>query len=126
MPISFKYDKENDVLRIFLEDKILLKEVDQLYRDIVTSTEFPPDIRSIWDFRKADFTIIEKRFMEEVFSIRKKYPERSSARAAFVAASDLSFGVSRMYETLSAFELPQHISVFRELSEAEAWILAGA
>lgn len=124
MSISFKYDKVINVLLITLEDEVLLNDLEQLYKDIVTSTEFPPDIRSIWDFRKTDFTLIDTNFMEKVFSIRKKYPERGSARAAFVADSDFSFGVSRMYETLSSFELPQYILVFREFSKAEEWILS--
>jgi hypothetical protein len=62
-------------------------------------------------------------FLNNVISLRKKYPERGNARAAFVADSDLSYGVSRMYEVLSSFELPQNILAFREFSDAEKWIL---
>ena len=124
MAISFKYDNEKKVLFITLEGEVLLKDLDQLYIDIVTSKEFPPDIRSVWDFRKADFSLIDLNFLESVFSIRKKYPERGNARAAFVADSDLSYGVSRMYEVLSSFELPQQIQAFREFSRAEEWVLA--
>ena len=124
MPISSYYDKEKKVLHINLEGEVLLNDLDQLYKDIVTSREFPPDIRSIWDFRKTDFTLVNKNYMEKVFTVRKNYPERGNARAAFVADNDLSFGVTRMYETLSSFELPQHISVFRDFLEAEEWILS--
>ena len=123
MAIGFKYDSEKKVLYITLEGEVLLKELDQLYRDIVTSTEFPPDIRSVWDLRKADLSLIDLNFIEKIFYVRKKYPERSNAKAAFVADSDLSYGVSRMYEVLSSFEFPQQIQPFREFSKAEEWIL---
>lgn len=42
-------------------------------------------------------------------------------RIAIVASADLSFGLARMYEGL-AVEVPANVRVFRELSEATAWL----
>lgn len=123
MPINFNYDKDKDVLLITLEGEVSVKDVANLYGEIVTASEFPPDIRSIWDLRKLDFDSIDTNFIDRIFSVRKKYPERGNASAAFIADSDLSFGVARMYEVLSSFELPQNIKTFRDYRTAEEWIL---
>lgn len=123
MPFRFEYETEKKILLIMVEGKVRLDDLEQLYDNIVTSTLFPPDIRSIWDFRQADFTTIDTRFLKKIIALRKKYPQRGTARAAFVVDSDLGYGVSRMYETLSAFELPQHIRAFRDYAEAQTWLL---
>ena len=123
MPIRSHYNVDKEILMIILEGKIELPELDDLYQNIVSSEEHPPDARSIWDFSKADFSVINRSFMEGVFNIRKKYPERGSAKAAFIATDDFSYGMSRMYETLSSFVLPQYIQIFRDNSEAEEWIV---
>ncbi len=124
MSIGYIYDKEKKILIINLEGEVSFKEVDLLYKDIMSSDEFPPDIRSIWFFNKVDFSSVDKKYMENIFEIRKNYPARGNARAAFVAEGDLAFGVTRMYEALSSFELPQNIRIFREYSMAERWLLA--
>jgi hypothetical protein len=58
----------------------------------------------------------------DLIEIRKKYPERGNAKIAIVASTDLSFGMSRMYEVFSG-NLPQTIMVFRNLEEAEQWLV---
>jgi hypothetical protein len=66
MAISYKYDNEKKMLIVTLEGIIVLEEVDMLYKEIVASTEFHPDVRSIWDFRKADFSLIDINFLNNV------------------------------------------------------------
>ena len=55
--------------------------------------------------------------------VRRRYPERARARIAYVVASDLGFGMSRMYELLSDAS-PQYNALFRDHDEAMAWLLA--
>jgi len=123
MTIRIQYQAEIDTLFIQLENIITVEEVDKLYKEITTSDEYLPNVRSLWDFRNVDFAFVTNEFMRKIFDIRKKYQKRGSAKAAFVVESDLGFGVSRRYETLSSFELPQHINVFREFSKAQEWLL---
>ena len=51
-----------------------------------------------------------------------KYPERGSTKRAIVVASDLGFGLANMYEKWST-GLPQVMRVFRDINEAERWLL---
>ena|SRR5688572_29249923 len=43
-------------------------------------------------------------------------------RLAVVAASDVTFGMSRMYELLRGDEVPEEIRVFRSYDDAVAWL----
>lgn len=125
MAIRTNYHVEIGVLYIDLGGVVTVEEIENLYKEITSSDEYPPTVRSLWDFRKVDFTFVTNEFIDQIFAVRKKYHERGSAKAAFLVESDLAFGVSRMYETLSSFELPQHIMVFKEMAKAEEWLLTG-
>ena len=122
MPIKYKYHKEKDILLVTAEGEVSLDDLDRLLNDITRSTEFPPDIRTIWDIRKAKLPPSNTDYEERYVTIRKKYPERGNARIAYVADKDLSFGMARKFEMLSDI-LPQRMEVFRDFSKAEEWLL---
>jgi hypothetical protein len=88
------------------------------YRAIAADPVFDPTFDQLADLREvADFTISSPQVREDallaVFA--------PSARRAFVASSDLAFGLARMYG-LHAESAQQNIQVFRELAEAERWL----
>ena len=124
MPINCEYNKEKKVLFVTVRGDITLKDFEKVLIEIVKSTEFPSDTKTIWDFREINFLPLNIDFAEGLIAIRKKYPERGTAKVAFLTDSDLSFGMARAYETLSSLELPQQVKVFRDLSEAEVWVLS--
>lgn len=43
-------------------------------------------------------------------------------RLAIVAASDYTFGMSRMYELLRGDDVPEEVRVFRSADDASAWL----
>ena len=124
MPISYNYNKPKDILIVSVDSEVSLKDVDQFMLEILGSTDFPPETRTIWDLRRADLSSLDADFARQLIDVRKKYPERFKAKVAFVADSDLSFGLLRLYESLSSIALPQNTIVFRTLSKAEEWILS--
>ncbi len=91
---------------------------------VARSSEFPPDVDTLWDLRELDFTEIDSNFERELIQVRDEFPERRRARLALVVEGDLGFGMSRMYEILSE-SLPQQSKVFRSYSEGEEWLLRG-
>jgi len=122
MTIEYKYDKDKDALYASIEGAFNLDEFKVTIVKIVNSNEYPPDIRTLWDMRRTDFTGISYDLEKSAIYIREQYPKRAGARLSFVAESDLAYGMLRMYETLSD-DLPQEIKVFRKFSEAEEWLL---
>jgi hypothetical protein len=122
MPIEFRYDREKEILLATVNTPLTLKDFEAAMKGITRSDQFPSDIRTLWDVRELDFSNIDRSFEERLIDIRKKFPERGSARNAVVVAHDLGFGMARMYEAL-ADDLPLQFRVFRSFTEAEDWLL---
>ena len=81
-----------------------------------------PDL--LWDFTDAHPSGITQSEMEQIIIVAKSYAHlRKNGRTALVVNRDLSFGLSRMYETLSEVkEHPIHHRVFRDMDKALAWL----
>ena len=81
----------------------------------------------LWDFSEADLSGITSAHMEQIIAVSKsKAHIRPDGRTALVVQKDLSFGLSRMYETLA--DISQHpvaYRVFRDKDEAVAWLGKG-
>lgn len=53
---------------------------------------------------------------------RQSFASGERARMAIVVGSDHDFGMARMLQLRGGDELPHEVSIFRELSEACAWL----
>jgi len=122
MPISFHYDRGKKIIYGTMTGQITEDEFQASLQEILQSEHFPPETRTLWDLRELDFSTIDTLLEKRLINIRRKYPERGRARIAFIVASDLGFGMGRMYEILSE-DLPQTIRTFRNYSEGEDWLL---
>jgi len=123
MPIYFKYDKKKDALYASLEGEVTIEEFQAAIKHVTENAEFAPDVRTLCDVRKLDFTYIDANFLRQVISEEKAHPKRGNARVACIADKDFEYGISRMYEML-ADDLPKTIMVFRDYSEGERWLLS--
>ena len=47
---------------------------------------------------------------------------KGKKRSALVVGSELDFGLSRMYETMLGMLSRSEINVFRDMTEAKAWV----
>ena len=66
-------------------------------------------------------------FLQGIIEIRKKYPERNTARLAHVVKGDFAFGMMRMYQIysdLDQYHLNQKVGIFKSIPEAEEWLLS--
>jgi hypothetical protein len=121
--VELCYDSEKKALFGAIQHPMTFEEFHEVNRLITQSSEFPPDVRTLWDLRKLDFAEIEQLYQESLIDIRKQYPSRGAARIAFIVADELGYGLLRMYEILSS-DLPQQIQVFQDYSEGETWLLS--
>jgi hypothetical protein len=123
MPVEIRYDNEKGLLYGSLCSPLTYDEFQSAIETITQSPEYPPDVRTLWDLRQLDFKQTDRKFGETLIAIKQRFPERGTARLAFVVKDDLGFGMSRMYEAL-ADRLPQQTKVFKSYSEGENWLLA--
>jgi len=123
MTIDLKYDTKKGFLQITITGQLIPDELNSLFSQIKESNEYPVDTDALWDLRGTDFQATDEELFQRIIAIRKRYPERSNMKAAFITANDLSYGMTRMYEILSGFEIERTIKVFRDYVEGEQWLL---
>ena len=90
--------------------------------------EEAPTKHILWDLREADMGSLTsgsaERIARYVAEMGKKYKDvRIGGKSAFVAASDLEFGLLREYEMHGGERLPSGVAVFREMAAAIEWLL---
>ena len=122
MPIELRYDLQKNILFATIGEQITRSEFSESLEKIIHSIDYPPDVKVLWDARLVNMPDSDKSFLKDFIEIRKKYPERGKTKLAIVVSTDLSFGMSRMYEAFSG-DLPQSIMVFRNPIDGEQWLL---
>jgi hypothetical protein len=122
MPMEFRFDAEKQALFGTITSPLTLDEYRSSIEAIVRSKEHPPDIRTLWDLRELDFNEIDRSLEKSLILVSKEFPERGSAKIAFIVKSDLGFGMTRMFEAL-ADKLGYETKVFRSYSEGENWLI---
>ncbi|MBT3176334.1 MAG: hypothetical protein HOG03_07365 [Desulfobacula sp.] len=125
MPIKLEYLRDLNILIATVEGSTTIEMFKQTINELISSIEYPPDVSTIWDLRKLDFDSIDSNFVKRVIAIRKDIDnKRGNVKIAYVVNSDLSFGITRMYEIFSEIEgLAQSIQIFRNLDDAKKWLL---
>ncbi|MBN2426857.1 MAG: hypothetical protein JXK94_00815 [Deltaproteobacteria bacterium] len=81
----------------------------------------------LWDFTDADLFGITQKEMEQIITFAKSNAALGeNGKTAFVVSQDLSFGLSRMYETQTEIwghPIPQRD--FRDMDKAISWLETG-
>jgi hypothetical protein len=121
MPISLHIDKIKD-LSIFKATGVL--SFDMAFPVVQTFYEGDPTRHVLWDLigvTQIDFS------SEEIATLVRFKPrykgKRKLGKTAFVAQSDIHFGLARMFEIQSSIQdAPFPIMVFRSLSGAHQWL----
>lgn len=92
---------------------------------ITTAGTYPPNVDTIWGLRAADFSGVGPDGMRRLLAVRTQYASRAGARTAFVVASDVAYGMSRMFQMFAENTMPQDFCVQRTMEDALAWVLEG-
>ena len=126
MAIDISYKPDKGFLYIVVKGHSTIEEYEKTMKEITQSDQYAPDVNTMWDVREQELHDFDSDSIQRFISIRKRYPERGTARVAFIAKGDFAFGMMRMYDILSSLEgseLPQNLMVFRDYSEGEKWLL---
>ena len=126
MAIDIKYEPEKGYLYISVMGQCTVEDYEKAMEEIKHSKQYPANINALWDVREQNFSNVTKSTVQSLVNVSKRYPERGSAKAAFIVNGDLAFGMLRMYEITSSVEqnkTSQYLRVFRNYSEGEKWLL---
>jgi hypothetical protein len=122
--IKLEYLRDPNILIATVEGLTTIEMFKQAINELISSIDYPSNVNTLWDLRKLDFHPIDRNFEEEIIALRREVDtKRGNVRVAYVVNSDLSFGMTRMYGTLSQIKgIAQSIQVFRNLDDAKQWL----
>ena len=92
-----------------------------LLKVIETAGAFP-EAHGIWDLGNISFSEINSVAINNFIHGLPALPRRTICpKIAFVAPSDVGYGIMRMFEMRADGKLPFQMMVFRTMKEAEEW-----
>ena len=118
MPASYAIDPQQRLVTSLLWGAVTEDEVRDHNRRLRTDPAFDPDYRQLADMTGITEVIVGKEMINET-SIDQFF--NPGTRRAFVASSDATFGMARMF-ALQAEGLGQTIEVFRDIGRARSWL----
>jgi hypothetical protein len=122
MPVKSKIDKSRDLTTYILEGEI---SADDLMNALKSFFDGKPTANVLWDLRE---TKVEKGMTSEDLEEMAKYsktrqPLKPRGKIVIVASSDLTFGLSRTFETFAEMKgVKNPVKVFRSMGKALKWL----
>jgi hypothetical protein len=93
------------------------------YAALLSDPDYDATLNDLVDLRGVARLEISADAMRQLISMYRPVDKLGvRTRLAVVAASDVTFGMSRMYELLRGDEVPEEIRVFRSYDDAVAWL----
>lgn len=124
-PISFRFDKDHGVLIAVLLNEVKDADLVRAFGQVFDSAEFDPSYDTIVDLRRMETSPLTVNGLGVVASMAQTVRKRSELphrpKTAIIAGGDLAYGLGRQYRSLAS-AVPAEIEVFRDESEALAWI----
>lgn len=119
MPITFEIDHGTQRVMITATGDIRIEDMVALLTKLAESRAFAYSQR--FDARGAAILLTAEETRRIVPLVARLREEHGQSRTAFIADSDVSFGMARMYATLSA-DTDSGFMVYRSLEEGDAWL----
>ena len=118
MPAHFVIDEPNRVVFSYACGTLTYFDCTDHMDRLTSDPRFNPDFNQIIDF--TDIAHIELT-VEQIQELSKRYIFGAKSRRAYVVASDLLYGLSRMFATLRETEGEPGIITFRDIGAAIVW-----
>ena len=122
MAITYKYNPDKDILYGSIEGSVTVEELQFKLMEITESSEFQPNVKTLWDLRELDFSQLGWSFGKQLVMVRGMNPKRGDTKIAIITSEGISFGMGEMYKMQSA-DLPQTMMVFSDYQAGEEWLL---
>ncbi len=124
-PMQYTIDADRGFALVRVDGPLTVAAVEATLPKFLADPDFRPGLATVFDMTTADLHQLQPQTILAIQSINVRHAEqRGRARVALVAADDLRFGVSRMYEVLGPSP-NLTVQVFRTLDEAIAWAASG-
>jgi L-2-hydroxyglutarate oxidase LhgO len=119
MPIEFEVDHGTQRVMVTATGELRIEDLAALVTRLAEMRVFGYSQR--FDARGALVMLTAEETRRMVPLVARLREEHGQARTAFIADSDVSFGMARMYATLSA-DSDSGFMVYRTIEEGDAWL----
>ena len=119
MPIHFTVDHAAQRVTVTAEGDLRLENLVAVLNELASQRCY--GYAQCVDARRAVSQLTAEDVRRIVTLTARLRADHGQARTAFIAASDVSFGMARMYATLAA-ETDSGFMVYRTLTDGEAWL----
>ena len=121
MPVEFESDQSIDLTIVTITG---VPTFDEILAVVETFYGGQPTKKVIWNWGESDPSQLTPTDLERLANLPVRHSGlRQDGKTAMVAPDDLSFGISRMFETFGEPEsLPFTLKVFHNLGDALKWI----
>ena len=121
MPLDYSIDKSSGMLRMMGQGTILVGDIEACFQRVLADPDYCGVDRELGDFRDATFSLNPEDVNRLAQITRKRSPEHQIQRRAIVVASELHYGLARMFSQLVA-PSGQEVRPFRDIDEAQRWL----
>jgi hypothetical protein len=121
MPVTYTLDPSRGQITCAGQGIVTKDELDQHIQRLQSDPLFDRGYRQFWDL--TDVIRIDLTFPDMMWLAEKNFFAPMTPRA-FLAPTDVTFGIARMFEMLRQARGENGIRIFRERHEALAWLQA--
>ena len=122
MPITYRIDKEQDVILTTATGVLTDDELLDHKRALAADPGFSPDMRQLSDVRGVERLEVSPEGVRLMVALDRDHADRlGDWKLAIVTTADFVFGTARMYQSMTD-EQTEHVQVFRDMAEARAWL----
>ena len=115
-------DANKKLARIIARGKVNVFELRDIYSKLIMHSDWQAGFDILCDYRRIEDFDVTSQDIDEISEWQTSIDTKiGNGKCAVVASRDSVFGMSRMWEMISA-ERSQHICVFRELDDAVSWL----
>jgi hypothetical protein len=117
-----RINTEQQLARVVARGKVNVLELRDIYSELIKHDDWRAGFDILCDYRGIEDFDVSTRDIDDMAEWQTSIDNKiGSGKCAVVASRDSVFGMSRMWEMISA-ERSQRICVFREMEDAEAWL----
>lgn len=124
--MTVKFEREKGFIRVTPQGELSCNGIMREFEQVISHPEYSPGLPRLWDLRAssgAKLTFDDMRKLAQF--VTRREAACGPSKVALVTERDLDFGLSRMYEMLSASRTPVYsVRVFRGTADAVAWLVA--
>ncbi len=119
MPITYEVDQKTECVRVVATGDVRIEDMVALLSELAETRCLA--FQQLFDARRMTLVMSADEIRRLVAFTARLREEHGHARTAFVADSDLTFGLARIYATLAA-DSDSGFMVYRTMDDGAAWL----